>query len=196
MHRVFVYGSLIQGMGNHWLLKGSIDKKFANLIGKAVTKNKFKMITFHEKCFPYVLFDSIPIKNAESTEIIGEIYEVDDSTLKKLDNLESHPNWYKREMIQTSIGNAWMYIMQDKETINNFDKYLCVNNGDWFDFKCGIDILEDELPDFENINTMKNSELKFLIKQANLSYENIIEREELIDLARKSLKKIQDIVKS
>jgi gamma-glutamylcyclotransferase (GGCT)/AIG2-like uncharacterized protein YtfP len=46
--------------------------------------------------------------------IQGELWEVDENTLNRLDMLEGHPNWYKREFVDVSVNrfkySAWMYI--------------------------------------------------------------------------------------
>lgn len=83
MHRVFVYGTLRKGFGNHGLLAA------AKFICNAVSLSKFKMIA---SGIPYVSKE--PVSN-----IIGEVYEVTDDELSSLDRLEGHPNWYYREPI-------------------------------------------------------------------------------------------------
>lgn len=40
----------------------------------------------------------------KETEIHGELYEVDDATLSRLDSLEGHPNWYERKPVEVKIG--------------------------------------------------------------------------------------------
>jgi gamma-glutamylaminecyclotransferase len=81
-HNIFVYGTLRSGFHNNYLLMN------AKLIGKGKTKTKMAMF-----------ISGIPYVNRSSPEyqIVGEVYSVDDSTLKRLDSLEGHPDWYKRE---------------------------------------------------------------------------------------------------
>lgn len=81
-HNIFVYGTLRSGFHNNYLLDG------AKLIGKGKTKTKMAMFL---SGIPYVN------RSQEKYQIVGEVYEVDDSTLKRLDRLEEHPDWYKRE---------------------------------------------------------------------------------------------------
>ena len=94
---VFVYGTLRKGFGNHHLLKNS---KF---IGYATTKEKYSL---YVDGIPYVV--KIP-----TTQIKGEVYEVDRDTLNALDELEGHPNFYKRELIDVIVNGktikAWIY---------------------------------------------------------------------------------------
>ena len=47
----------------------------------------------------------------------GELYEVDNPTRSRLDMLEGHPTFYKREIISVEEhGEAWAYIIVNKES--------------------------------------------------------------------------------
>jgi gamma-glutamylcyclotransferase (GGCT)/AIG2-like uncharacterized protein YtfP len=101
---VFVYGTLRQGCWNHHLLMGSY------LVGKGRTSRRFGL---------YV--DKIPFvyKEEAISHITGELYEVDDETLGRIDRLEGHPQWYRREQedIQLTDGiteHAWVYFFPEK----------------------------------------------------------------------------------
>ena len=103
MEKVFVYGTLKRGHGNHFLLENS------KYLGSGITDNKYVMYT---SAIPYVS------KQLNLTTILGELYEVDELTLNDLDMLEGHPTWYKREIVSISyICNkgkvrkvkAWLY---------------------------------------------------------------------------------------
>jgi gamma-glutamylaminecyclotransferase len=81
MHKVFVYGTLKKGYGNHRLLKDS------TFLGNALTFEKF---TLYDGGFPY-------LGRYGASQIIGEVYEVDDDTLSDLDRLEGvGHNFYDR----------------------------------------------------------------------------------------------------
>ena len=105
-HLVFVYGTLKKGYYNHYFLK---DSKF---IDEAITKEKYALYFLK---YPYV------IKNAKISQIYGEVYEVDDTTLIDLDFLEGHPNFYRRELIPVILLNknktvdAWIYFYPEKK---------------------------------------------------------------------------------
>jgi len=104
-HLVFVYGTLKKGFGNHYLLK---DAKF---LGKARTEKKYKMTA---NGIPFVS------KKEAISHIIGEVYEVGDEILRKLDFLEDHPNWYKREKVKVILENGrkldvWLYFNEVSE---------------------------------------------------------------------------------
>lgn len=98
-HIVFVYGTLLSGLGNHHYLDG------AHYFGEAETVESYRMTAGG---IPYVSRrDPIcPVK--------GELYIVNDETLAKLDRLEGHPRFYKREVIHIRIGKghilAWCYL--------------------------------------------------------------------------------------
>lgn len=105
-HRVFVYGTLMKGARNERFMNG------AELISEnAVTKEKsFLMLQFnssssHGKYSPGV-------KRGGHGHIQGEIYEVDDAGLGKLDELEQNGMRYQREEVEMQDGaKAWMYVL-------------------------------------------------------------------------------------
>lgn len=103
MHIVAVYGTLKTGYGNNYLLQ---DSEF---IGRGETKHSsFKMTS---SGIPFVYFSN------EGHPIGVEVYQVSDETLKKLDWLEGHPNFYCREQIAVIAGGeehlAWIYVIKD-----------------------------------------------------------------------------------
>lgn len=103
MHKVFVYGSLKSGFGNHRLLRESNSE----FLGTTYTKEtNFLMFSFG--AFPAV------VKNQEFGygAIEGELYSVDTVTLFKLDMLEGNGTFYTREKVELDDGNtAWMYLI-------------------------------------------------------------------------------------
>lgn len=112
-HQVFVYGSLRAGMGNHRLLTESV------LVERKVLNTKHFMVSLGG--YPALL------PCPETRAITGEVYEVDNSTMARLDQLEGHPNFYKREV----IDGAWVYILQgDQHDRQN----PLVESGDWVDY--------------------------------------------------------------
>jgi len=82
MNKIFVYGTLKSGHHNHDLIGNSKQVAEMTVLG-------FKM---YQRGIPYM----IRTDNHED-KVLGEVYEVDDRTLKSLDQLEGHPNWYRRE---------------------------------------------------------------------------------------------------
>jgi len=83
-NRVFVYGTLKRGFGNHHFLRSS------KYIGIGRTKELFSL---YAEVIPYAF------KYENVSNIHGKIYEVDNYTLAELDALEGHPRWYQREEV-------------------------------------------------------------------------------------------------
>lgn len=82
--RVFVYGTLRRGCSNHGLIARS------EYLGEAVTDTGYSML--HLGGFPGVV-------KKGNYSIYGELYEVDEATLRQLDRLEGHPSFYERRLI-------------------------------------------------------------------------------------------------
>ena len=103
MYKVFVYGSLKSGFGNHRLLEDSN----AEFLGTTYTKDtNFLMFSFG--AFPAV------VKNEEFGygAVEGELYLVDQITMFKLDMLEGNGTFYTRELVELDDGSkAWMYLI-------------------------------------------------------------------------------------
>ncbi len=116
---IFVYGTLRKGFGNHRLLEN------AEFLGTGRTKEKYKMTA---NGIPFVS------KNEPVSYIIGEVYKIDDKTLKRLDELEGHPDWYKREKVKIILETgkeveAWIYFNEVSE-----GRYL-IKSGDFKKFR-------------------------------------------------------------
>jgi len=102
---LFVFGTLKRNFHNHHYLETSL------FLGTGYTKNKYAM---YSKGIP-VVFSSNPISH-----IHGELYEVDPATLKQIDMLEGHPDWYCREQVEVmsetnQIITAWLYFYPIKK---------------------------------------------------------------------------------
>lgn len=106
---VFVYGTLMSGMGNSYLL----DK--ATYLGPAKVPG-----LLYANGIPFGKYDGDVMDGAVSY-IEGELYEVDEVTLARLDRLESYspgkkalPNWYDRIQIDTKNGMpVYMYHVEE-----------------------------------------------------------------------------------
>lgn len=97
--KLFVYGTLKRGYGNHHYLSES------EFLGKAITKKRYALYS-----------DGIPflVKEPPVSRIKGELYEVDSETLENVDLLEGHPSVYRREKIVVILEDgreveAWAY---------------------------------------------------------------------------------------
>lgn len=97
---VFVYGTLKRGGAWSHLLS---DCEF---MGSGMTLGRYPMII---DTIPYVLDENM------GHQIYGEMYRVDLSTMRALDALEQHPNWYERKKKRVIVGgepfNAYIYFL-------------------------------------------------------------------------------------
>ncbi|WP_428774954.1 gamma-glutamylcyclotransferase family protein [Vibrio sp.] len=109
-HLVFVYGTLRQGESNHHYMQS------AQLLG------------LHETQPEYALYDLGPYPAVIEGHhaIQGEVYLVDSETLAELDKLEDVPVEYRRELIDTPYGQAWIYLYQDSAHLDSL-----IASGDW-----------------------------------------------------------------
>ncbi|MFW6046457.1 MAG: gamma-glutamylcyclotransferase family protein [Candidatus Woesearchaeota archaeon] len=145
---VFVYGTLLSGCENHDLLDNVL------FVGKAKTKKKGLLYIINN--IPYLNFK----RNGKN--IKGELYLVDERTLKDLDDLEGHPHFYKRilEKIQLNGWELYGYIYHFPVNMSTKYKYgLDENNKSiiHYDYKKyrkrgGIQIPMEELDAMEALN--------------------------------------------
>lgn len=123
-HHVFVYGTLKAGLSNHILLKS------ADFVGRGMTIK------------PYMMCDTggfpVVFQEADLHNVLGEVYEVDEQTLKRLDRLEGHPDMFERRQVTVDIDDSgvqqscWMYFgNQDhwKHYIANLERVKPQSNG-------------------------------------------------------------------
>lgn len=95
---MFVYGTLKRGHGNNVLLRRSM------FVGPGITKEKFAL---YESGIPFV------VKDEPVSQIHGELYQVPEDSLRAIDGLEGHPDWYCREETTVIVNGqehqAWLY---------------------------------------------------------------------------------------
>ena len=87
---VFVYGTLMKNLSNHFYLKSS------TFLGECYTLEKY--IILIDGSIPY-LSTSKNIYN-----IKGELYDISNDTLKQIDELEDEGNWYKRKELKIVLN--------------------------------------------------------------------------------------------
>jgi gamma-glutamylaminecyclotransferase len=98
-HLVFVYGTLLAGEVNHYLLTG------ADVRGAHRTEPCYTM--FGLGAYPGVV-------KGGSTAVSGEVYRVDAKDLERLDWLEGFPRLYGRVSISSRYGRPWMYLYRGR----------------------------------------------------------------------------------
>ena len=100
-HLIAVYGTLRKGFGNHGLLSD------ARLLDSGITIDQYAMVC---EGIPYVASGH----REDGNNLAVEVYAVNDETLKEVDRLENHPEWYQRKEIKVKLDNgviatAWLY---------------------------------------------------------------------------------------
>jgi gamma-glutamylaminecyclotransferase len=87
-HRIFVYGTLKKGFPNHDRYMQSAEK-----LGNCRTAENYPLVLIGKRYVPCMI--NAP---GQGQQIEGELYEVDDDCLKKLDVLEriKKPDGYRR----------------------------------------------------------------------------------------------------
>jgi gamma-glutamylcyclotransferase (GGCT)/AIG2-like uncharacterized protein YtfP len=111
--RVFVYGTLRQGEGNHRLLLS------ARFVGEASTAAGFAL--YDLGAFPGLVHEG-------AGTVAGEVYDVDAETLAALDRLEGVPSFYRRERIELEgVGSTDAYTL----TLRQVRGCDLIPSGDW-----------------------------------------------------------------
>lgn len=107
MHLVFVYGTLKQGFNNYRFLQPRIPTK-------AIAPG-----------FDLHSGPGYPFAIRGKGIIEGEVYEVDDETLKRLDRLEGVPSLYQRIKTKVISNNTqvecWIYVSHLAERFPKID---------------------------------------------------------------------------
>uniref|UniRef100_A0A2M4CNS9 Gamma-glutamylcyclotransferase family protein n=1 Tax=Anopheles darlingi TaxID=43151 RepID=A0A2M4CNS9_ANODA len=115
LRRVFVYGTLKQGEPNHhWLT--DVANGTASFVGRGTTVARYPLVIGSRYNIPFLL--DVP---GRGHQVRGEIYDIDDRMLARLDVLEDYPRLYERrpEAIQsegktggTEVVSCWIYLLQ------------------------------------------------------------------------------------
>jgi gamma-glutamylcyclotransferase (GGCT)/AIG2-like uncharacterized protein YtfP len=132
-HLVFVYGTLRQG-GVRAMPEIFPDSKF---VGTAKVSGSL----YDMGAYPgLVLDESKPL-------VVGEVYEVDDGILNKLDDIEAS-SYYQRKQVEVSLGNqamtCWVYEPDSKL----YSLRILITSGDWIEYaKTKTEWPEDVWPD-------------------------------------------------
>jgi len=105
-HRVFVYGTLKQGYPNFHINEGR------RVGGDFVTVERFALWVLVEGGLPWLMPEP-----GEGEHVTGQVYEVDDASLARMDVLEQidEPGWYLRQRIRVvpagggEVIEPWVY---------------------------------------------------------------------------------------
>jgi len=118
-HLVFVYGTLRRGGEN------AISNKFPS--SKFVAAAKVSGRLYDLGAYPGLLFDG------SNSLVVGEAYEVDDETLKQLDEFEAPSDYWRKQVeisFETDSRIGWTY-EPNPELCS--DRPL-IASGDWIEY--------------------------------------------------------------
>ena len=132
-HLVFVYGTLRRG----GVRSMSIRFPGAKFIAAAEVSGGL----YDLGAYPGLLLDE------SNSSVVGEVYEVDDEILTRLDEIEAS-SYYWREQVEISLGahrrKCWIYA---PDPALYSDRTL-ITSGDWIEYaKTKTDRPEDASPD-------------------------------------------------
>jgi gamma-glutamylaminecyclotransferase len=116
--RIFTYGTLMSGEGNHRQLRG------ARMLAVHRTEPRYALVSLGP--YPALLAGG-------TTSVTGEVYEVDDDLLRALDLFEGAPSLYRRERVCLLGGESVDgYVLARPRA----KSYEVIPSGDWREFKC------------------------------------------------------------
>lgn len=120
-HLVFVYGTLRRGGA------GAMSMRFPN--SKFVAEAKVRGSLYDLGAYPGLLL------NESHSLVMGEVYEVDDELLNKLDDFEASSN-YARQQVEVSLGAgkeiAWIYVPERNPEF--YSQRTLITAGDWLEY--------------------------------------------------------------
>ena len=128
-HLVFVYGTLRGGGA------GAMSGRFPD--SKFIAEARVTGRLYDLGSYPGLLL------NEPNSHVIGEAYEVDDETLKRLDDFEASSNYLRRQ-VEISLGSqkmrGWTYEPDPKF----YSLQTLITSGDWIKYaKIKADRTED-----------------------------------------------------
>jgi gamma-glutamylcyclotransferase (GGCT)/AIG2-like uncharacterized protein YtfP len=117
-HRVFVYGSLRRDNA------GAMSVRFPD--AAYVGDGKVRGRLYDLGAYPALLLDE------SGAQVTGEVYEVTDETLNKLDQFELTSDYERRDVeveIGDEHGHCWIYVPAHEASF--FDGFPSIESGDW-----------------------------------------------------------------
>lgn len=90
---VFVYGTLKINQPNYYLMLDQANGA-SRFIGNGTTNDKYPLVIGTRYNIPFL----VDLKNV-GLNVNGEIFEVNEKMLARLDELEGHPHFYVRQEI-------------------------------------------------------------------------------------------------
>ena len=118
-HLVFVYGSLRRGGA------GALSIRFPN--SKFVADAKVSGSLYDLGAYPGLLLSE------SDSVVVGEVYEVDDEILNKLDNFEASSNYYRKQ-VEISLGNQRKMCWTYEPNPEFYSLRTLITSGDWLEY--------------------------------------------------------------
>jgi gamma-glutamylcyclotransferase (GGCT)/AIG2-like uncharacterized protein YtfP len=119
MHLVFVYGTLRSGGAR------AMSIRFRN--SKFIADAKVGGTLYDLGTYPAILL------NESNSLVIGEVYEVDDEILNKLDDIEASSNYWRKQ-VEISLGThrrvCWIY----EPSTEFYSPHAIIKSGDWIEY--------------------------------------------------------------
>ena len=118
-HLVFVYGTLRRGGSR------AMSTLFPN--SKFIADAKVSGSLYDLGAYPGLILTE------SNSSVIGEVYEVDDEVLNKLDDIEAS-SYYSRKQVEVSIGTygraCWTY----EPDPDSYSLPTLITSGDWIEY--------------------------------------------------------------
>ena len=118
-HLVFVYGTLRSGSPQ------SMSVRFPN--SKFIAVAKVNGSLYDLGAYPGLLV------NESKSPVTGEVYEVDDETLNRLDDFESSSDYWRKQ-IEISLGNHTSMCWTYEPNPESYSLDTLIKSGDWIEF--------------------------------------------------------------
>lgn len=108
MKKIFVYGSLKEGFGNHRILGNAVKRC------NGITLEKFTMLDLGS--FPGVILEPTSL-------ISGEVYDVTEDIFNRVERLEGYPSFYNRKEVGIRLNPSTSF-----ESTELIDMYYLENS--------------------------------------------------------------------
>lgn len=174
---VAVYGTLKKGYSNYW---GYLA--WSEYVGAGVTEDKYPLVI---DGLPYLVE-----QRGKGHNVDVDVFGVTDATLKRLDALEGHPNWYYRKQIIIKVKGkrvpCWIYFnpkrVSEDTILHKSYKQESKHSGygkSYYDY----DLFESDMP-VGFVYDKKSTESKPIQRQ--LFLDNFLDEEDEFDVLKET----------
>lgn len=132
-HLVFVYGTLRRGGA------GAMSVRFPD--SKFIAEAEVSGRLYDLGAYPGLLLGE------SDSSVVGEVYEVDDETLNRLDEFEASSH-YRRKQVEISLGTSKKMCWTYEPDPEFYSPRTLITSGDWMEYaETKTDWPEDTRPD-------------------------------------------------